>query len=317
MNILITSVGRQVYLLKAFKKAINGNGKVFASDIDPKALALSEADQSFISPKFTNSQYIPWIKELCQKLEIDVLISLNVDDIIILSEFAKKFSEMKCQLIAGDPEIIRKTNDKYALQNISKELGLPILETSILKKNSPIEKELPVVAKPRYGKGARGNVVLNTLDEFLKFQRSLVDFEEEYVIQEFLEGVEYGFDIINDFEGNYLSLLGRKKITQRNGESFQAIIINPAFWEKEARRLSEYIRHKGTVNFDVIFSKDRGYLIDVNYRFSGDYVFSHSAGANTPQIYVDCFLGNAINKDSYLPEYNVISERIENGAKRI
>lgn len=317
MNILITSAGRQIFLVNAFKDALQGRGKVFASDINSEAPSFTVADESFISPEFTSLDYIPWIKSICLECQIDTIISLNVDDLIVLSEFSDDFAEMNCRLIAGKKENIKRTNDKFKLQDICKEAGLPILETNLLNKNYLPKTSYPLLAKPRYGKGARGNIVLYNFDEVVKFKDSIINSNEEFVIQELIEGVEYGFDIINDFQGNYLSLLGRKKISQKNGESFQAISIDPTFWETEAKKLSKSIQHKGTVNFDVIFSKSVGYLIDVNYRFSGDYVFSHFAGANTPQVYVDCFFNKNIPVNTYIPSFDVVLERIENGAKRI
>lgn len=96
MNILISSVGRQAYLVKAFIEALNGRGKVYAVDSDKNAIGLQMAEHFFIAPPFSKQEYIPWIINLCDKNDINLLVSLNVDDIVILKKSEYLF---QCRLV--------------------------------------------------------------------------------------------------------------------------------------------------------------------------------------------------------------------------
>lgn len=316
MNILITSAGRQVFLVNAFKEAVGKEGKVFTSDIDKNAPALKASDKGFISPAFTDENYIDWLLEVCQSNDVNLLLTLNVDDLLILEQNRRKIeNETDCKLIGGPLESIQMSNDKYKVTQLCKKLGLPVVNTWLSHEiNTDTFDNYPLMAKPRHGKGARGNVIIKNQEKLIGI---LGNQNTPYVFQELLDGDEYGFDIINDFLGSYYGLLGRLKKEQKNGESFRAQTIDPYFWEKSAIKLSRELKHQGTVNFDVLFTKGKGYLIDINFRFSGDYVFSHVAGANTPELYFQFFHDKILNKCAYKPKTGVISERILNGAKII
>lgn len=225
---------------------------------------------------------------------------------------------MNCFILGAEYETVLQTNDKYQLTLLAEELNLPKAETFLVTSNFDTEKirDFPIVAKPRYGKGARGNFILRDKKELAEFIKA-IDNTTPYVLQEFINGDEYGFDVINDLNGNFLRLLGRKKIIQKNGESFQAKTVSPFFWQKAAIKWSEKLKHTGTANFDVIFRDGKGYLIDINLRFSGDYIFSHIAGANTPQILIDNLFKIPLGENSYHSKFEVIGERTVYGAKII
>ena len=105
MNILISAVGRQSFLVNAFKEALKGRGKVFATDCDENAKALKIADKSFIAPPFSSEKYILWMLDICKNHKIELLLSFNVDDIIILEKYNKAFSNIGCILLGADYEI--------------------------------------------------------------------------------------------------------------------------------------------------------------------------------------------------------------------
>lgn len=314
MNILITSAGRQIFLVNAFKEALDKKGKIFTSDIDKDAPALKTSDIGFISPAFTDKNYIKWLIDICKSNDVNLLITLNVDDLLILERNRRTIeNETKCKLVGGPLESIQISNDKYKVIQLCQNLGLPVVNTWLANEiNTDNFDSYPLMAKPRYGKGARGNVII-------KNQKDLIELinnqNTPYVFQELINGDEYGFDIINDFSGDYYSLLGRLKKGQKNGESYRAQTVNPQFWEKTAIKLSKELKHQGTVNFDVLFEKDKGYLIDINFRFSGDYVFSHVAGANTPKLYLQFLENKTLKKGAFQPKINVVSQRILDGAK--
>lgn len=318
MNILISSVGRQKFLVNCFKSALNGRGKVIAIDVDKNAKGLSAADMFFLVPPYSSFTYLSRVLDLCKENDIRLIISLNIDELIILKQSEELFTEINCKILGADYKSILNSNDKYQIQIIAEELNLPKAKTFLIGKdfNLDLIVDFPVVAKPRYGKGARGNLILNNRSE-LEFFIQSIDKTNEYVLQEFLRGDEFGFDIINDLDGKFLRMLGRKKICQRDGESFQAITVDPIIWQNDAIKWSNKLKHTGTANFDVIFINEIGYLIDINLRFSGDYIFSHIAGANTPQLIIDNLFKIPGDDTKFKPIFNIIGERTEDGAKII
>jgi carbamoyl-phosphate synthase large subunit len=289
MNILISSVGRQVYLVNAFKDALEGSGKVIACDNNGKSAALEIADTAIVSPKFTSKNYMKWLLNICISKKVKFLLSLNVDELLILEQNRDLFDKNNIFLLGGDYDKIYDTYDKYRLYEMLKENGINVPIT-YLPKNIDIEKlNYPLIAKPRFGKGSRGIELLNNPEDLKNLLNKINDdvILNQFIIQEFVVGDEFGIDVINDFKRQYIGVLVRKKIEMKNGETFQAITITSKEWTELAKIISKMLKHYGNVDIDIISSNGKKYLLDINFRFGGGYIFNHFCGANLPKAYVD------------------------------
>ena len=85
MNLLLTSVGRRSYLVKYFKEAVGGSGKVHAANSSELNPSFQIADCSVITPLIYSDEYIPFLLEYCRKHYIDALISLLDLDLPVLA----------------------------------------------------------------------------------------------------------------------------------------------------------------------------------------------------------------------------------------
>ncbi|MEZ4642760.1 MAG: hypothetical protein R3E31_08500 [Chloroflexota bacterium] len=90
VNILFTSVGRRVELLRAFRLAyqtLNLSGNItVVTDIDPLAPALQVADKVYMTPRYTAADYIPTLVDICRREAIDLIFPLIDPDIPILAQ---------------------------------------------------------------------------------------------------------------------------------------------------------------------------------------------------------------------------------------
>ena len=95
------------------------------------------------------------------------------------------------------------------------------------------------------------------------------------MLQLFIEGEEFGMDILNDLEGNFVHASFRKKDSMRAGETDKATtFFNQEFWEL-AISLSKLFKHIGIIDIDLIKENDTGrFIIDINPRFGGGYPFT-------------------------------------------
>ena len=66
MNILITSVGRRRYMIDFLRDALNGAGEVHVSN-SQYTYVFEYADKSVITPLCFDEEYIPFLKEYCEK----------------------------------------------------------------------------------------------------------------------------------------------------------------------------------------------------------------------------------------------------------
>src|SRR5690606_15178464 len=77
MNILFTCAGRRNYLINYFKEALDGNGKIIATDAQLNAPALVDADIAVKVPSIYESCYFDTILSICREHTVKALISLN------------------------------------------------------------------------------------------------------------------------------------------------------------------------------------------------------------------------------------------------
>src|SRR5690606_12137721 len=287
-NILITCVGRQVFLVNEFKKALNGAGSVYAVDIDKDSAGLKEADFGYTSMSFSNPEYITWLTDIIRKNNIKLLLTLNVDELLVLERNRIVFDEVGCILVGGEYEKIQLSMDKLRLSQELSNYGIPTLNSISLGKVALKELSFPIIIKPRFGKGSRGIFFAENELELREVTLKLSEENIDYIVQDKIAAKEYGLDIVNDFNGDFLTVHIREKVKMLNGETNIAVTRkSDAKWEVIAKDVSSFFKHQGTMDVDVLVDQfDNRYVIDINHRFGGGYVFSHMAGANTPKLYV-------------------------------
>lgn len=311
MNVLLTSAGRRSYLVEYFKEALSGRGLVFASNSEMSP-ALMVADEGIISPLIYSEEYIPFLKELCRKKEIGLLVSLFDIDLPVLARHKKEFEELGVCVAVSDEDVIRNCNDKYGMFLKLWKLGIRCPETCISLSDAKLKLmarslNWPVVVKPRFGMGsisisrAWSKEELKALyglceraikDSYLKYEAAACP-KESVLIQDAVEGQEYGLDVVNDLSGSFAAVIIRKKLAMRAGETDEAVILGPEDPEypvlsELGRAISGGFGHVGNMDVDVILDPDnmRPYVIDMNARFGGGYPFSHLAGADLPRAYL-------------------------------
>jgi carbamoyl-phosphate synthase large subunit len=321
MNILISSAGRQAYLVTAFKEAINSKGLVFVADNNKNAPTLNLADGYFISPLYESKEYLPWILNICKTHRIDLLITLNVDELLILELQREKFKKIGCSLVGGKIDIIKTTSDKYALTSFANKIGLHTPKTFLLNDLSIKPNiDYPLIVKPRYGKGSRGQFIIKTHKDYNSFIDNITKNNsrtDEYILQQFINGDEFGLDVVNDLNSHYAATFVRKKHLMKNGETYEATTVSPNNWVEVAQVISENVKHQGTIDIDFIIQNDKKYLIDINHRFGGGYIFSHFAGANLPKAMINWLLDECVNTKWLEPKPNLQIQRNDLYVKRV
>jgi len=89
VNILFTSVGRRVELLRSFRKAyqtLGISGRIVALDVDPLAPALRLADRPCIVPRVDRPEYIGALLKILRDEQIAAVFPLIDPDVPVLAE---------------------------------------------------------------------------------------------------------------------------------------------------------------------------------------------------------------------------------------
>ena len=301
MNILLTSAGRRSYMIEYFKKALKGKGKVFASN-SQLTYTLLQADDYIITPTIYDKKYIDFLIDYCKLNTIQVVISLFDIDLPILAKNRHRFEEFGITLVVSDYEVTQICNDKWKtflfLQKEGINQPLSFINLSAAKEAINSGKlKFPVILKPRWGMGSIGIYKVENEEEltviykmlsreifntYLKYE-SLADNDSCVIIQQLIDGDEYGIEILNDLKGDYVTTFAKKKLAMRSGETDVAITVDPSPFNQIARIISGSLKHIALLDVDCfIDSKKNINILEMNCRFGGQYPFTHLSGANVP-----------------------------------
>lgn len=311
-NILFTCAGRRNYLINYFKEALNGNGQVFAVDQSISAPAMADADVAILVPNIYDDNYISTLMSIVQKHNISAIISLNDLELPVMSKYKSLLESTGVKVIVSNEEVIDIAFDKIKTFNFIKKIGLqtPITFSNLeMVKNAIIKGTLnfPLVVKPRWGSASIGIDFPETMEELdlsfklqqLKLKKSILntasstDFDNAIIIQEKLDGREFGIDILNDFNGNYIGTFAKEKLKMRSGETDKAVSVIDSKLERVGETISQNLKHIGNLDCDVFVSNDNIYVLELNPRFGGGYPFTHEAGAHISAMYIEWLNGES------------------------
>lgn len=315
MNLLLTSVGRRAYMVSYFKNALKGKGLVHAANSE-FTFPMQKADRAVLTPLIYDEDYIGFLINYCIVNKINTIIPLFDIDLPILSNNKEKLSENGITAIVSDIGVTQICNDKWLTHKFLVKNGFdsPISFLLISDCKKAIEKKtvhFPLILKPRWGMGSLSIYEVNDIPElevlykkvryeifnsYLKFESGL-DKDNCIIIQQKIIGEEYGIDVFNDLDGDFLCSVPKRKKIMRAGETDIAEIIqNPAL-DELGFKLSNDLKHIANLDVDCIRQGNKYYILDMNCRFGGQYPFAHLAGVNFPQVLIDIRLGLPIDND--------------------
>ncbi len=116
MNILITSAGQRVSLVRFFKKELNRifpDGKVFTADLKPQfSPACQVADAFFEVPPVTHPSYPGSLLNLCLQFGIRMIVPTIDTELKALAENRELFEAKEIHLVISDAEFVDTCRDK-------------------------------------------------------------------------------------------------------------------------------------------------------------------------------------------------------------
>lgn len=317
MNVLLTSVGRRAYMVKYFKEVLGEEGQVHVCNSDDLTFAFYYADKSVISPLIYDENYIPFLLSYCKENRIDLLLSLFDIDLPVLARNKERFAEIGTKVIVSDEKIVDICNDKWKTHLFLKDNGFAVPRTylslqRVLLALESGELHYPIIIKPRFGCGSIGMSIAedemallyyfrrNTRvisKSYLKYESAFVPVDEQILYQEYLNGQEYGADLIHDLNGEAQNVIVKKKIAMRAGETDISEIVDIPVIKEELEKLSRLTGHIANMDCDVFLVDGTPYILEMNARFGGGYPFSHMGGCNLPQAIVNWAKGETVPKE--------------------
>lgn len=296
-NILITSAGRRVSLLKHFKSACNDldlTSKIYITDLNPLMSSAYYFSDGFIDVPPTDSPY--FIEELiikCISHKIKIIIPTSDLELLILSKNKDKMYKNGIFIIISNLTLIEQCRDKRRTDELFTKLGI----NTIIKQN-PNKLQFPVFVKPYNGSLSRGIAVYKSINEIPQSQLE----DENLLWMNYLSPLEYKEFTVDCYydRNSYLKcLVPRERIEVRGGEISKGKTLKGKIYDKLFNSMIKLDGAFGCITLQVFASLDFDniYGVEINPRFGGGYPLSFHAGANFPLYILKEYL---LNQSIYL-----------------
>lgn len=299
MNILILSAGTRNKVVQYFKKELDGQGNVIATDMSELAPAIYEADKYYIVPRMTAPGYLDIILDICKKENIDGILSLIDPELSLLAENESKFEEIGTRVIGSSYVLCEMSLDKFEMYEWLMTHGYNCARSYIDKDVFYRDLESGIIDFPVFAKPARGSASISISKVYDKETVDLLFAHEEgLMIQEFLCGQEIGADVYIDMiSGEIVSIFTKKKLKMRAGETDKAVSFKD---EKLFALISEFVKeagYRGQIDIDIFDVDGEYYISEVNPRFGGGYPHAYECGCNHMKLIVKNLDGQVNDKN--------------------
>ena len=282
-NILITSGGRRVSLVRAFMKELKvlfPSGKVFVADSNPNLSPAAHIADKFIKLEEVNDEnYSDNLLEICIENNIKLVIPTIDTELLILSKNKEKFLSHNIIIVVSNENLVEACMNKIKTHILFKKLNV-----NVAKEYSKLDYKLPIFIKPLNGSGSHDNFIIKSESQISEYQlknESLQFFE--YLDSELYD--EYTCDLYYDINSDLKCVIPRKRIETRAGEVSKGVTkknILKAFIDKNFSFLDGAI---GCLTAQFFLHKKTNEIkgIEINPRFGGGFPLSYLAGGNYPK----------------------------------
>ena len=294
-NILITSAGRRVSLVKFFQnelKKIFTNSKVYTTDANPLfSSACRVSDGFFEVPRVSDPNYINILLQIAKNNNIELIIPTIDTELLILAQNITVFEEQNIKILISDYDVVKVFRDKRLTHDFFKKHQINCaLE---FDKNN---YKLPLYIKPIDGSRSVDNYVIKEKSQFTDyhFQNDKLMFLEYLDHQ---KHTEFTIDLYYDKNSNLKCLIPRQRLEVRDGEVNKAITKDATFISSLWEKMKLIIGFRGCITLQVFVNNQSNeiYGIEINPRFGGGYPLSYLANEKSKTKFEPVFENIKIN----------------------
>ena len=297
INILFTSSGRRVSLIKKFKDTFRQeqiNGNIITADFKYNAPTAYISDKHYVVPNVSQQNYLTELLNICINEKITLIIPLIDIELTILSEIKPIFEDLGIKILVSGINLNKIASDKKSTYNffVTHNINTPrVYDNNEL---SRFEHNFPLLIKPYDGSSSKGVTLINNEKE-LKFFK---DYVQNAMVQDFVSGEEYTVDVMVDFKGNIKTIVPRLRIETRAGEVSKGITKKDKDIIKAVKDIVKVLPDPvGCITLQC-FKQKNGEItfIEINPRFGGGIPLSIEAGANFPLWVINLCQGESFTE---------------------
>ena len=299
MNILILSAGTRNKVVQYFKREIGKNGKVIATDCSNLAPAVYDADKFYLVPRISDPGYLDIILDICRKESVDGVFSLIDPELSLLAKEKERFLEIGTTPVVSPYELVETCFDKYKMYRMLCEMDLPAARCYAEKEEFYRALEAGEISYPVFVKPVKGSASIHINKACSREEiEVLFGLYDDLMIQEYMDGTEYGADVYIDMlTGRCTSIFVKEKIKMRAGETDKSVSVKDERLFALIEKFVEKCGFCGMIDIDIFKIKDTYYISEVNPRFGGGYPHAYECGVNMPEQVIRNLKGES-NRDS-------------------
>ena len=280
LSILFLGGAKRVSLAERFLvagKELGFQTKVFSYELQKK-VPFAEVGEVIIGKLWVDEDVYIDIKKILSEKNISIVVA-NIDPAtIVLAKFNEMFPEL--DLITTNAETCKIFLDKHEMNYNCVKHGINTIPLS--------NDDYPIFIKPRQGSASKGTFLIK--DQIYKdYIFSKMD-DDQYIVQKYIDGVEYTVDAYVSRGGDFIGAVPRIRTSVTSGESTTATIVE----DDEILEQTEHILTKfnliGPLTLQFIRSGNELYFLELNPRFGGGVIASIEAGFDIPKLMLQDYL---------------------------
>jgi len=244
------------------------------ADVESKPCSI-RPDRWHQIPLGNSPEFIKKIKQLCGSLKIDKLVP-GVDEELL--QIAIHQDEIGSDVLLPSADFIQIHLDKYTSMQSMQAQGLPIPVTRFPAEVDDIG--FPCVVKPREGRGSRGVVIVDDVDEMKAHILLSKKPASDFIVQELLVGQEYTVMVVADKSAKLRAVVP-VKVDVKRGITIRAETENCKSVINYCKKLHDCYVESGVYNIQLIVTTSGEIkTFEINPRISTTTCLAYAGGVD-------------------------------------
>jgi len=280
MNVLISSIGRRVGLLRCFQEAfirLALHGRVGGVDAAPHAPAAFAADFFDRVPRCDSPDFPARLVEVLSRRDIGLVVPTIDTELCFYAVHRERLGAVFGA--ASGPETVRLCRDKALTHAWLTERGLPVVRQAASAEEAlewDVSPEHPLIVKPRLGSASNGVRRVRSRAELA----AALEDRPDLLAQECARGDEYTVNAYVNAAGECVAAIPHRRVEVRAGEVSKAVTVRHEPLIDVAHRIAAAMPDaRGPLNIQAFVTPDDSIrIIEINPRFGGGYPLADRAG---------------------------------------
>ena len=260
-------------------------------DADPLAAGLYLSDRAYRIRVASDPSFVGGLLRIAKRERVKVLLPTVQEELVPIARRRAWFERAGVVPVVSGTESLIVASDKRRTYDFF--AGEPYCPRLF----GPSKTEFPLVVKPARSRGGRGFQVCEDPTELrvalTRCRRLYGRLYGAPLVMEYLRGTEYSVYGASGPDAQPVVTVPVRRI-YAVGESKKAEVVHHPAVERVVRTIAAKLGLVGPWNVQVMKSKDRITLIEVNPRFAGTTSLVVAAGVNLPEIAIRLFLGRRV-----------------------